>query len=319
METAVLTGPRWSAIARTGCPRAGVYGAQGSPEESTSDREQARFKLGHVICNGYRADDVADLEAAGHTCTIEMPIPWPASDPVGTGHADLVVDGQHGRLVVEYTTNDDGDPDDAKLLQLIGYANNCGADMATLVVIAIAPRRKGRVYRYAFDLAEHQDLVARALELEAAAAEAIRAGRADRVCQHPGDAIGRLCPHAGVCFADWEPTPLDELIGLDQDLHRLADIKDELAELADQAEPLEDERAEISSRVARYLDEGQQVRGGLESDGSCIVAKRIVTRRKTFSMSKANKLVPGWLQGRLTQAVSESVSERLDIRRIGAS
>lgn len=319
MSSDTLTGPRWSTTTRTGCPRAAMYGAQRAVEESTSQREQDRFRLGHVICDAYRAADVADLEAAGHECEIEAQVPWPLSDPVGTGHADLLVKGSEGWLVVEYTTNDTGDLDDAKLHQAAGYAINCGADAVCVVAIAIAPGRKGRVYRYPFTLSEYPELVAEVLELEAAAAAAVRAGEAERTCAHPGDARGKLCPHVGVCFADWEPTPLDELVGLDQDLDRLAAIKDELGDLEDQTEPLKVERDVIAARVRQYLDEGEQVIGARTSDGGGVVAKRIVTRRTTFSKGKADKLSPGWCTGRLLEALSTSESERLDIRRIGGS
>lgn len=313
-ENLDLFGPRWSTICYTGCARAGMYGAQDAPmDEFTPEQRRKRnkrFKLGHKVCDGYRADDVADLTAEGHTCEVEAEVAWPSEAPIGTGHADLLVIRPDGaKLIVEYTTTEGAVLGEHKALQCAGYALNAGAEGGTVVSI---DTKTGVDEAYPLDV---EGLAPRVRELQQSVVDAIQTGHAERVCRHPGEGRKRGCPFSKYCFRDWEPPEVDQVIGLDEQLRTLADLEDQYAEAKAVVDEADEARKAMRAELRPLLPVGQDVIGAVESDASAVKVKVSVSQRTTFSVSDARK-AGHEIPAELKAFEKTSESERWTVRRI---
>lgn len=324
-ENLDLHGARWSLVCFTGCARAGLYGHQDAPQdELTPDQRQRRderFQLGHDLSDKHRARDVAVLEAEGWECVVEGHVEWPAANPIGVGHADLIIareddDGMIRSRVVEYTTAKGAVLGEHKALQCAGYAENTPSVEAATVV-SIDPTN-GHVEHYPLDL---EGLTPRVREMQAAVVEAIEKGEADRVCSFPGEGKKRGCPFAEHCFRDWTPPETDHLMPvLDEKLLSLAEAEDAYAEAKAVYDDADEARKALREELRPYLPTGQDVVGAVGADASAVKVKVSVSYRTTFSLSDATKAgheIPERLQAFVK---TSAPIEKWTIRRIpGAS
>lgn len=274
-----LTGARWSLVCRTSCPRAGCYGALGTPMREPSDAMLALFQRGHDLCNAQRDRDIDTLTALGVTCEKEAEIPWLG----GTGHADLKLTKPDGSLhrIDEYTSHMGGDLPDGKAEQCAGYALADGASEAWVHVI---DPQTGVWRSYELHL---PGMVERVAALQDPIREWIDTHTLpERVCSKPSDAYGIGCPHVDACFADWEAPVTDQLIGLDDVLEQLADAEDSVQSAKALVTLAEESREELRAKLRGLLPEGVELR----ATKARIKVKRIVVRRAgSFSLSAWRK------------------------------
>lgn len=277
-----LTGARWSTITRTGCARAGVYGYQHAPQDELreSRREQLEryFERGKMIEEWAVAKDLASGALSAETKR-QAAIPWPLRAPVGTGHADAYDPAERG--IVEYVSTDQAALSEGKVLQAAGYALN-HPEAVQAVVVSIDPHTLVR-RDYPIDL---EGVAPRVRDLEDAIVAGIAGDMPDRVCAQPSDGYHRGCPFVGVCFEGWEPTPLDQLIGLDEKLERLADLTDQAKDAEQHAERVKAERDALRDELRPLLVAGEAYRA---SEARILVKRSAWVQTGGFSLSDARK------------------------------
>lgn len=190
---------RWSMTAR--CPRQAAYAFFGA-EPAPLDEEVILYMERGKLDQQWFVEQILEPQHGRENLEIEKAIPWPATGmPIGELHTDVFLKPQ--ALPIEVKSHADGQASDDDLVQLAGEihfdpdANGAG----TLVVIDRNLRRhyKPLVLEDAPELVE---------EVEQRAAQVVQATRTGelppRVCRKPGDARGKLCPFAQVCFEGWE-------------------------------------------------------------------------------------------------------------------
>ncbi len=295
-----LSGPRWSSAVI--CPRRATYEGLGAEREPVSPQVERWRRRGHAIGDAIRSEIIHELRVQGRRPRDEEEIPWPRKDPIGVGHADLVV--PHERHVIEVTSTKDADLEYRKALQAAGYAVNKGWSGAT--VISVDPQSyTERVYPV-----DVEALAPQVYEIEQTIVSALRTGELpDRVCATPGDGPAQLCPFASACFAGWERPPLDLLIGFDEQVEELADLEDEVGVARRELRVLEERRDEKRAALRPYVEAGEALLAG------AIRVKRSVSVVERFSLAKA-RAAGHSLPAELEAFVSSSETDRWTVRRI---
>lgn len=254
-----LTGPRWSAAVT--CPRRCVYGARGTPEAPPTPEQIGWRRRGRaweqIVADGM----AARLAAEGRRPRRQEPVPWPAGDPVGTGHIDFYV--PHEQKAIEVVSNAGGKLPDYKVLQVAGYAlNHPHAEHAE---VRSVDTHSGDEYIYPIVLDE---LEPRIRDIEAQVVAGLAGELPDRVCATPWDGPAMFCPFVEPCFADWTPTPLDELLasrGEQMLVDELADAEDLVGTRKSELERAVEKRDELRAKVAPLIAPGEPaVAGGIK-------------------------------------------------------
>lgn len=298
-----LVGPRWSAAAI--CARWCVYGAQGAPAREHTDEELQRFARGkawgRVIADGVQAR----LHREGRRPRAEEVIPWPRAEPIGEGHADLYI--PHEALVVEVVSNAGGTLPPNKAIQAAGYAlEHPNAEEA---VVDSVDTHTGREHFYPLDLS---GLEPRVREIQAQVLAGLAGELPERVCRTPWDGPAQLCPHVAHCFADWQPTPLDELLvtsGEADLLDRLADAEDTYGAANSAAASAKVARDELREKVEPLIEPGALTIAG------DIGIRRTTFERESFSLSDLRNAGHN-LPKRLDAFVRRSSQTRWTIKRL---
>lgn len=285
-----FTGPRWSSAVL--CTRRAVYDAQhtadpeAAPKREPTRKEKGWFFRGNAYAD-LAADQIADQERArGLEVIREHDVPWPAEDPIGTGHVDVWI--PKPRKVVEVHTNVGADLEPHKALQAAGYAKNLDAREA--VVLAIDPTKN--------QLEDDDAYRVFPINIDALAAEVER--REDevytgvvydqlpeRTCKSPDDSLAFGCAFKKHCFADWQydETPIEEapnLVELAKKLHK----QDQLIKSHEAAIALrKKERDELREQLQARLEPGREV--AFQAPGVDLWVKRIhVKGRETISLAE---------------------------------
>ena len=243
-----LAGARWSSAVI--CPRWCVYGAQGAPVRERTEEEELMLARGQawgkIVVDGV----ISGFAAQGRRPRREELIPWPAEQPIGTGHADCYI--PHEREVVEVVSNAGGTLPPHKALQVAGYALN--HPHAETAVVDSVDTHTGLEHLYPIVLSE---LEPRVRDIEAQVAAGLAGELPERVCRTPWDGPAQWCPHRDYCFRDWEPEPLDELlVTIDEVdlLKRLADAEDAYSAAAKAEKAAKAARNEIRREVAKLIE-----------------------------------------------------------------
>lgn len=289
-DTRDLTGPRWSSAVT--CPRQAYYQAADAPTTLVSDTVEGYRRRGTVIGDAIRDELVSDYRREGRAPRREETIPWPARDPIGTGHADVYL--PHERRIVEIKSRTDSTLDEAAVLQVAGYAiNHPRAEHATIVSVDPSTFNE-RVYDV--DVAGKADQVR---AIEQLVVTAIRTDTPpERVCRHPMDGPAMFCEHVAHCFADWTPPEPDEVIGLDGDVAELAEAESDYSFAA----------AELKAAKERRDAKRLELRGLIPAGREYIVGDYRVKRTEVgdqlrFSLAdalKAGHRLPDELEGFVT-------------------
>lgn len=310
-----LTGARWSTITRTGCARTGVYGYQHAPTDEIPARRREEleryYERGKMIEDWAVAKDIV-TGALSSIAERQVEIPWPIradlDAPIGTGHADAYDPPE--RLIVEYVSTEAAALPEGKVLQAAGYALN-HPDATEAVVVSIDPHTLLR-RQYPIDL---DGVAPKVRELEDAIVAGIAGEMPERVCSQPSDGYHKGCPFVGVCFDGWEPSPLEQLVGLDAKLERLADLTDQAKDAKTAAAQIEAERDALRDELRPLLDAGETYR----APGSRILVKRSAwIQSGGFSLADATK-AGHTLPADLAAFVSPpSERERWTVKRYGS-
>jgi hypothetical protein len=314
-ENRTLTGARWSSVTRTGCARVGVYGHQHAPIDELPDRR--REELRRYFTRGKLLEEWAiseDLASGALSDRIErqVEIPWPLradlDEPIGTGHADVYDPVERG--IVEYVSTAGAALPDGKVEQAAGYAlNHPGAEAA--VVVSIDPHTLER-REYPIDLSGVEP---RVRDLEDAVVAGVAGDLPARVCGAPSDGYHRGCPFVSHCFDGWQPTPLDQLVGLDQDLEALADAEDDVAAAKEVLERASERREEIRAKLRPVLIAGEEYKG---AKARIRVKRSVWVLNGGLSMSDAAKAgheLPADLRAFVSPP---SPRERWTVKRLGS-
>jgi len=246
----VLTGPRWSSASI--CARWCVYAAQGAPAREPTEEEVHRWERGRawerIVVDGV----VARMASEGRRPRRQETIRWPIDDPVGTGHADLYVPHEH--TFVEVVSTARGALPAHKAIQVAGYTLN--HPNATDGFVDSIDTHTGVEHVYPIDV---DGLADRVHAIEAQVVAGMAGELPDRVCRTPWDGPAQWCPHVDHCFADWERTPLDELLATVDEadaVERLADADGAVAAAKSALDSALIARDEIRQVIAPLVEPG---------------------------------------------------------------
>lgn len=253
-DTRKLSGPRLSELSR--CPRMVAYRALGAVAEEPTD-EQRRYLSRGQLFGVYVAEQYAAKYGKANVLR-EVEIEWPLDDPIGVGHADVLVVPE--RLIVEVfsTVTVGGASVKPKIEQARQYVRfSPDADLGAVHVVNPADLSRERAFPVILTDEDTARIDQKVLDVRAAIAGG---PLPDRVCQKPGEAIGRFCPFAETCFEDWEEPPLIELGPEHADLARAAYDVDRACKASTAAERLhKGERANLLELLADRVPAGQDV------------------------------------------------------------
>lgn len=303
--THVLTGPRLSAAVR--CPRQAVYQALEVPAEPATPEQERMWRRGHALADVAKTDILQDLALQGRGAVVEAVIPWPADEPIGEGHADLLIIDE-GR-VIEITTTQGCDLADHKVLQAVAYAyEHPDASAATVLVIDPVTGAE-QAYPIDVDALTHKWIAVRD-QVVAGVRDGVLP---DRVCRHPNDGPAMFCPYSGRdghCFQDWAPT-VDHVQAAPV-FQALADIEDQLANATpDRVDELKARREEARAEALAHVEAGvEAVAGGVS------IRVTDVSEGEGFSLASMRKA--GWeLPSELEPFVtSRTGHQRWRVRRV---
>lgn len=251
-----LSGPRWSSAVR--CSRRAVYeglGVQGEPfsEETLSYMRRGRM-LGRVL-----AEELdAQLAAAGRPPgEAERLIPWPASDPIGVGHADYFITDE--AEIIENVSSEGCELPGHKALQNAGYVINDPVATKGRVRSIDPSSMADRDYPIdAEGLREQVERIER--EVVAGVRDGVLPDRPEGI-ESPSQGLCFDCPMRRPCWKTWEPPPIGTLpVSVHGDVTRLADLEDEIGRFK-KVPHLEAEREEIREKLVGLMIEGALYRG----------------------------------------------------------
>lgn len=282
-ERPTLTGARFSNASR--CPRMAAYDVLGAFPLSPSERVEGLFQRGHEVEDGW-FNHILPKTYSGRVQR-QAAIPW------GTGweaHVDgiLLDDPQRTHVEVKSTTDINtlpgvpveirGVKTTAAVIQVVGGAifDPDGGDAAIVAVSPVDYQDKW----YPINITPELRMV-----VEEVADRVVVAARTgdlpSRVCLRPSDAIGRHCPYAADCFADW-----DEPLGVD--LTENADARDAAQDLLMLDAQIRKSGSDVDNlKKQRDTLRGQLVEAGVEPGvdytlGDIRVKLTAVKGRETF-------------------------------------
>lgn len=266
---------RWSLSAR--CARAGAYALRGTEPGEPSDEMLGYWARGKQIGAWMVERFVAQYGA--ENIVAEKAVPWPA----GILHTDIFVKPE--RLAVEVKSMSDPAVTDDHVMQLAGEVHfDPDAERGALVLVDPSSLRTRTV-----PVTLTEELVERveAIADQVARAADPRAPLPERVCSRPSDAIGKGCPFAATCFADWErPDPIE----IEGDVARLANVlvaEDAAVKRAKVLLARREERREGTRAALRQLIE--PATEYVTAAGELAVAITRVKGRVSFSLTEAVK------------------------------
>lgn len=263
-----LTGARLSALAR--CPRQCAYTALGVVEDDPPVDMTRFFARGHLF-NMYVKHQLAAKHGAGNVRS-EVDVPW----PLGTGHADHVVDSENLAVEVVSTVSPSAKTFEFKARQVKSYMRFGGWENGAVYVIDPSSLKAEDVLPVKLT-DEDREEIDRIVPLVATAIQPdIGVDILPRVCSKPGDARQYLCAFASTCFKGWEPPAAGENDQLEArraalDLYQ---AKQRERNLKAQLSVAEDDRKAAQSVLSELLDPGETRVGPF-------VVKRTVVKGRT--------------------------------------
>ena len=215
-----LTGPRLSGL-MMGCARRTYYEAIGAEAEPHDARTLRIFRRGHAVEAAIVKELADELKADGRRLQRQVNIPWPRSEPVGTGHADVFIPRE--KLIVEITSTAGGALAKRKAMQSAAYAYQHGRAQAAAVLSIDPSTFEEHLYPINVDA-----LVPEIDRLMGLFTDGLKAHEPPpRACVTPLDPLARMCPFARtVCFPDWQSPPPDELLATPALRHAARMMKD---------------------------------------------------------------------------------------------
>ena len=211
-EQPVLTGARWSHATR--CMRMAAYDVLGAFPSPPSEQQEGFYRRGKEVEDSWLEHDLPRIyNGRVHR---QAEIPW------GDGwhaHVDAILldDPERSHIEVKSTLHPErlpgvpvtisGFQTTSAVLQVAGGAHY-DPEGGAAEVVAVNPSDYSHE-RYPVKLTA--DVVGAVEEVADRVQHAAQTHELPaRVCSKPSDAIGRHCPYAGDCFADWtDPGPAD--------------------------------------------------------------------------------------------------------------
>lgn len=273
MTEPVLTGIRWSDAVI--CPRRAVYQGLNIPAEPYSEETLGYFRRGRIL-GRVIAEELAErlVEQGRPAGKAEVEVPWPAANPIATGHADYYIPDE--TTIVENVSNADCHLPPHKAVQAAGYAIN--HPTATAALVRSVDPSSYREVGHPIDFEGLRPMV-EAIQAEVVAGvkdgvipdrfrplrrdlETGELGFGDEV-ESPMSQPCRDCPFRRECWKSWEPYPVGKLPEkYDADLERLAELEDKLGRVKKGLKSETDERDALRDKLEGMMVEGGRYRGG---------------------------------------------------------
>ena len=276
MSTRVLEGARWSSAVM--CSRMAAYQALGVDGEPHPEHIERRFGRGRRIGEAMASEIIDTLAAQGRHAVAEHEVPWPADDPVATGHVDIYeVDANHP---IEVVSTEGCTLPANKAKQVAGYAISLGSERAS--VVSVDPK-SGESRVYPINVEAFRPEVER---IQGEVVSALRDGAIpDRFDgAHPGAYPCAECPFLVGCMSDYTPPPAGRLPGFGDDLLRLVELDglirstprgDHVIEYEKERDEIRDSLRGLMTSGEVYIEEGVQVK------------RTEVSGRRSFSFAAA--------------------------------
>lgn len=279
-----LTGARWSGAVK--CPRQGAYSALGAIPSPRSAAVEGMLERGHDLedvyarrlAERYSGTIIREAEytwAPGWTMHLDFLLPELERDHREVkSNRELSIPGPALEL--------EGVTQIAPVLQVAG-AVLFDPEGGTASVAVISPTN---YLEREYPVTMNPDLEGMVLRIRDLVVRAVDTGELPaRVCKVPSDAIGRFCPFADTCFAQWEP--LAEKVVNDGPVAILAGqlraVDEAMAAEKERMDELKAEREELRRQLRDYTKPGMEyVLGGVR-------VKRTVSAKgaRTFKFAAA--------------------------------
>lgn len=277
----ILQGARASSLVM--CERKAVYEGIGAERRETDPSMERIFRRGRRL-GAMLASEIAEtLAEDGREAQLEREIPWPYSDPIGVGHADLYIPDE--RHTVEIVSTSGADLPWYKPRQVAFYVlNDPEAEYGS--VLSIDPStNEERSYPvdaedFRADLAEAVERVVRGIRTRNPGTAKRALDRNGDQADHPSGFPCFNCPFVEPCWAGWEPEPAGALPDdLADAIAELADVEDKLARIKQHA-ALEERREELREKIRGRIKLGTNYR----APGFQKVRVIEVSGRRTFAL-----------------------------------
>ncbi len=278
MSARTLTGIRPSLWAR--CATAAVYQGRGEIEAEPPAEAQEWFARGHLFEQYVVRQIVAKHGADNVERQVVIPIPG-----VGEGHADAYVRTHRALVEVKSTVspypNSDIFGHGVNQLRLY-LAHHWEARVGWLYMINPNRLTPADVYEVRLTDADRAEIEQQRVYVErgkdGGEIDLEEHGSPLRPCTRPGQARGRMCPFAHVCFDGWEPDVETETVTDPRTVdaaQRLFAIKREKASHSAAIKALEENEKEAQAELAEAVEREALV-------GPYVVRRTHVERQPTF-------------------------------------
>lgn len=300
----VLEGSRWSSAVL--CARMATFQGLGTEGTPPTPEQERIFRRGRFIGDAIAADVLAMYAEEGVEAVAEQPVPWPAKDPIGTGHADIYVPAE--KHVIEVVSRKDGDLPAYKVLQVVGYAVNLGAARAS--VLSIDPSTYAE-RAYPVEIEAFREQVE---DIQSQVVAGLDGVMPERAGAHPGDFPCFWCAFRKTCWDGVELEPADRLEQPEHVrlLQRLADIEDQLPVFTNREKELKAERDEIREALEPHITPGREtIAGGIRVKVTPVAGR---TSLNLGAMGKTGHFLPENLQPFVTTGAGWN---KWTVKRVG--
>jgi hypothetical protein len=289
-----------------------VYQGLGTEGIAPTPEQERIFRRGRFIGDAIAKDVIATFADEGVEAVAEQEVPWPVQDPIGTGHADIYIPAE--KHVIEVVSRKDGDLPAYKVLQVVGYAVNLGAERAS--VLSIDPSTYAeKAYPVEIETFRAQvDDIAHKVSMGVMLGAQDDQFMPERAGAHPGDFPCFWCPFRKTCWEGVELPDPDRLENPDHVrlLQRLADVEDQIPVFKNREKELTAERDEIRAALEPHIAPGREVvAGGIR------IKRTPVAGRQSLNLSAAEKAghrIPDNLQAFISEGKGY---DRWTVRRLG--
>lgn len=292
-----LTGVRWSGLVVSRCARRVFYEHHGQEKDEPDERTRQMWARGRRYEQIVVDEVLAELAANGIVGERQIALPWPGLEgeqPIGKTHVDLIAPVGGAYRVVEVKSNAGATLQQSAAIQVAGQAyivsetypqlsdeDDVEVDAFVEAVDSHTGERRSHPIRW-----EHYQVTIE--ELWMLARLAVDATSVpDRVAEYPGAGECLFCPFKGTCWADWTPTPIDTVLGMDDVGAELAEIDAELKLNSEREKALKERQIAARDQLRAHLPLGELVRVG-----PARVKLTLGNGRRTFRLAEAETARP---------------------------
>jgi hypothetical protein len=257
----------------------GAMGLRGSVPEEPDEITRGFFERGHQL-GAWMAERFILKHGADDVVT-EKPVPWAA----GVAHTDIFVKSE--KLAVEVKSAADPRPLDYHLRQLAGeVVFDADATQGALVIVnpSNLQTRTLPMVTVPDDLRDEVHEIAATVARAADPASPLPG----RTCARPSDAMGKLCPFARECFADWvAPDPVEVADDVAVLVARHVELDEEYKQAKDSVDDVKARRDVVRAELAKTIEPAREY---LARDDELTVRRTPVAGRVTYDVALAAEM-----------------------------